>query len=470
MDEHNGGQGRGGFATHLGFILVAAGCSIGLGNVWRFPYITGQSGGAVFCLIYLLFLLLLGLPLVTVELAIGRASRVSATRSFQVLAPGVRRWNVIGFIALVGKYVLLSFYSVITGWLLFYAGRMLQGEMSGLSEDGVSRQFASLLASPSDQFFAMLAVLLPTCLVCYRGVSRGVERFTKPVMVGMFLLVFLLAGYALTLDGASKGLEFYLMPSLDAVSKVGFWHVVNDAMNQVFFSLSIGVGCISIFGSYIGRRHSLLKDAAVIVGLDTAVALLSGLVIFPLCFTYGVSPDCGPTLIFQTLLNLFSQMPGGRIFGTLFFIFLTIAALTTLLAVVEGIVADNIDAFGMKRGKATALTFVLLVLLGIPVILGFNLWSGFHPLGGSSGIMDLMDFLISDNLLPLGALLMVLFTVSRKGWNWKGYVEEMTADRPEGTTDLNSPRLRFLRIYYTWGLTSLIGVILVMGYISKFLL
>ncbi len=456
---------RSSFATHMGFILVAAGCSIGLGNVWRFPYITGQSGGAIFCIIYLICLILLGLPLMTIELAIGRASKQSVSTAFRVLTPGTKHWNIISLIALVGKYVLLSFYTVVTGWLLFYAGRIIQGDIIGLSHEQVNQQFGKLLASPSDQFFSMLAVLFISCLICYKGVRNGVEKITKPIMIGMFAIVTGLACYSLCMDGAGKGLSFYLQPSLESIEKVGFWTVVNNAMNQVFFSLSIGIGCISIFGSYISRKHNLLKDSAFIISLDTLVAFLSGLVIFPVCFTFGVQADAGPTLIFQTMLNLFSQMPGGQIYGALFFIFLTIAALTTLVAVVEGIVADNIDCFGTKRSSATILTFFVLLLISVPTILGFNHWSGFEPFGSGSNVMDLLDFIISNNLLPLGALFMVIFCVHKRGWNWTGYVQEMLWGRE---IDYSSKKQKFLKIYYKYGLTSLISIILIMGYIARF--
>ena len=465
MSELNKPSERVSFASHLGFILVAAGCSIGLGNVWRFPYVAGQSGGAIFCLFYLIFLIMLGLPLLTIELAIGRASRQSVSTAFRVLTPGTRRWNIISFIAVAGKYVLLSFYSVVTGWLLFYAGRIFQGDIIGMSEAEVSQQFGKLLSNPSDQFFCMLAVLFISCLICYRGVRNGVEKITKYAMLGMLALMFFLAGYAVTLDGAGEGIDFYLMPSIDNISNVGWWRAINDAMNQVFFSLSIGVGCISIFGSYIGKNHSLLKDSCLIAGLDTMVAFFAGLIIFPVCFSFGVHPDQGPTLIFQTLLKLFNRMDYGQIYGGLFFVFLTIAALTTLVTVIEGIIADNIDNFGMNRTSSTILTFFILVLAGVPTILGFNVWSGFHPLGGDSCILDFLDFILSSNLLPLGALFMVIFCISRKGWNWDGYVAEMMWGR---NVDMTSSKNRFLKFYYTYGLTFLISLILIMGYVSRF--
>jgi NSS family neurotransmitter:Na+ symporter len=465
MSELDEKTGRASFASHLGFILVAAGCSVGLGNVWRFPYVAGQSGGAIFCLFYFLFLILLGLPLMTIELAIGRASCQSVSTAFRVLTPGTRRWNIISLIAILGKYVLLSFYSVITGWLLFYAGRIFQGDIIGMSETEVSNQFGKLLSNPTDQFFCMLAVLFVSCLICYKGVRSGVEKITKPAMFGMLALMLFLVGYSFTLDGASKGIDFYLMPNLDNIAKVGWWRVINDAMNQVFFSLSIGIGCISIFGSYIGKKHSLLKDASLIAGLDTLVAFFAGLIIFPVCFSFGVQPDQGPTLIFQTLLNLFNRMANGQIFGGLFFVFLTIAALTTLITVIEGIIADNIDLFGMRRSSSAILTFFMLVLAGVPTILGFNVWADFHPLGGSSCILDFLDFILSNNLLPLGALFMVIFCISRKGWNWDGYVAEMMWGK---NVDMTSRKIRFLKFYYKYCLTFLISIILIMGYISHF--
>ncbi len=465
MSNTKEGTTRGSFASHLGFILVAAGCSIGLGNVWRFPYITGQNGGAIFCLIYLLCLILLGLPLMTVELAIGRASRQSVSTAFKVLAPNVRRWNFISLISLVGKYVLLSFYGVITGWLLYYTVKIIQGDIVGLAPEQVSAQFGSLLGNPIDQFICLIVVLLISGLLCFKGISKGVERATKPAMLGMFLIVGFLAVYSLTMDGSSKGLDFYLKPNLESIQKVGFWTVVNNAMNQVFFSLSIGIGSISIFGSYIGKQHSIVKDSVSIISLDTLVAFLAGLIIFPVCFTYGVNADAGPTLIFQTMLNLFSQMPNGQLFGALFFAFLTIAALTTLVAVFEGIVADNIDYFEAKRSSSAIITFFALTLLSVPTILGFNSWSSFQPLGENTCIMDLMDFLISNNLLPLGALLMVVFCVSKYGWNWTGYIQEVLWGKK---VDDNSKLMRFLKFYYKYCLTLIIGVIIVMGYVSKF--
>ncbi|MBR1924045.1 MAG: sodium-dependent transporter [Ruminobacter sp.] len=454
---------RGVFASRLGFLLVAAGCAVGLGNVWRFPFITGQCGGAIFVLIYIVFLFLLGIPILTVELAIGRSSGCSVVKAFTSISPNFRRWGVIPVISMFGLYMLMSYYSVIAGWLVYYFVQVAEGSTIGLSQTEIGAKFNSLQADPYIQLAYVFMVIATVCFICYRGLQNGVEKITKYCMVGMFLIMIVMAVNSLTLEGASAGMSFYLKPDLEAVEKVGWFNVILNAMTQVFFSLSVGIGSILIFGSYISKKHSLIKESSIIAILDTIVALLAGVIIFPACYTYGIKPDVGPTLVFQTMIQMFNQMPNGRIWGSVFFLFLSIAALTTVVAVIEGIIAGCMELFNWSRHKSAMVNFVVIPLLSVPVILGFNQWSGFTPLGSGSNILDLCDFIVTNNVLPIGALLMVMFCGSKTGWGWNGYVNEVNSG-----SGIKLPGAEFARIYYKYFVVSIIIVLLLTGYYGKF--
>lgn len=459
MDTNN----RASFGSRLGFILVTAGCAVGLGNVWRFPFITGQSGGAIFVLLYLLFLVLLGIPILTVELSIGRASRNSAAKAFGILAPKHKGWKVLSYLCMAGLYLLMSYYCVVTGWLMFYGGRMIQGDILGQSTQHIESYFGKLLTNPIDQIFCSIAVLFIVCLICYRGVKEGVERFIKPAMIGMLIIMVFLAGYSMSLDKASGGIEFFLKPDLQKAREVGWVTVISNAMTQVFFTLSAGIGSILIFGSYIKKSHSLVKEAVIITIIDTIVAFLAGLIIFPACFNYDVNVNAGPGLIFNTMPLVFNQMPGGHIVGCCFFLFLFIAALTTVIAVVEAIVAGCMELFGWTRHTSAIINFIVIVLLSVPVVLGYNILSDVHLLGGESTILDFLDFIVSNNMLPIGALLMIGFCVYKFGWGWKNYISEVNTGHglkfPEGPIAHN---------YYKIILPIMIIIILVVGYYGIF--
>lgn len=453
---------HGSFGSRLGFILVTAGCAVGLGNVWRFPYVVGQSGGALFVLIYLVFLLALGVPVVTIELAIGRAARKTAARAFSTLVPG-KKWSVISWLCLLGLYGLMSFYCVVTGWLMFYAGRVVQGEVLSQSTNQISAFFGKLLSSPKDQIACSVAVLFVVCLICYRGVKEGVERFVKPAMTGMLILMVVLAGYSMSLDNASGGIEFFLKPDLEKAEQAGYLNVISNAMTQVFFTLSTGIGAILIFGSYTSRKHSLLKESLIITLIDTIVALLAGFIIFPACFNFGVNAGEGPGLIFITMPHVFAQMPGGMIVGSCFFIFLFIAAMTTVIAVVEALVAGCMELFGWSRHVSAMFNFVFVTALSVPVALGYNVWSGVHPLGGESTILDGLDFLVSKNLLPIGSLAMIAFCVLKSGWGWERFIGEVNTG-----TGIKLSQGKVVKNYFRFVLPAMILFIFIMGYYGMF--
>ena len=454
------------FSSRLGFLLISAGCAIGLGNVWRFPYITGQYGGGAFVLIYLIFLVLLGLPVMVMEFSVGRASQKGLARSFHVLEPKGSKWHVYSWFGLAGNYLLMMFYTVIAGWLLLYCFKMAHGDFVGLDASGVTNEFGALMGQPVVMTICMAIVVIACMGVCSLGLQNGVEKITKFMMICLLAVLVVLVVRSLTLPGAAEGLKFYLMPDLNNLMYDGngnfvLGQAIYAAMGQAFFTFSLGIGALAIFGSYIGKEHRLASEAVRIGVLDTFVALMSGLIIFPACFSFGVSPDSGPNLIFVTLPNIFNEMPFGRLWGTLFFVFLTFAALSTVIAVFENIITFGMDRWGWSRGKAVAINLVGVLLLSMPCILGFNLWSGVQPLGPGSSIMDLEDFLISDNLLPLGSLVYLLFCVSRKGWGWKNFMQE--ANTGSG--------LRFpekVRLYVTWILPFIMVLIFIVGYWNRF--
>ena len=453
------------FSSRLGFILISAGCAIGLGNVWRFPYIVGQYGGAAFVLIYLLFLLILGLPIMVMEFSVGRASQKSAALSFNLLEPKGTKWHFYRWGAMAGNYLLMMFYTTVGGWMLSYVVRMLKGEFVGLTPTEVGGVFDGLLADPVGLVFWMVVVVLLGFFVCSLGLQKGVERITKVMMTCLLLIMLALAVRSITLPGASEGLRFYLVPNFhnlmyDANGKFILFQAIYAAMGQAFFTLSLGIGAMAIFGSYIGKDHTLTGEAINIGILDTFVALVAGLIIFPACFAFGVSPGEGPALVFVTLPNVFNQMPGGRLWGALFFLFLFCAALSTIIAVFENILSFASDLWGWGRKKAIAVNLVAILVLSLPCILGYNLWKSFSPLG--MDIQTWEDFLVSNNLLPLGSLVYLLFCVSRKGWGWEAFLDE--ADQGRGA---KFPR--WARPYLTYVLPAIVLLIFVMGYYQTFL-
>ena len=448
-------------ASRLGFLLLSAGCAIGLGNVWRFPFITGKYGGAVFLAAYLLFLLFMGLPILIMEFSVGRASRRNMSKAFSVLEPAGTKWHWFGWFSPVGSYILMMFYMPVAGWMLYYMFASITGGLA-VPVDKVPEVFTGMLANPWLMTFWTVVVSLSCFYICSIGLQKGVERVVKFMMAGLLLIMVALAVHAVTLPGAVEGLKFYLVPDFQRAWDAGIFSLINDAMNQAFFTLSIGIGSMCIFGSYLNKNNTLTKESAFIVSLDTFVALTAGLIIFPACFAFGVTPNAGPGLIFITLPNVFNAMPYGQVWGTLFFIFMSAAALTTVIAVLENIISFFMDNYGWERRKSVLVNAVLLTLLTLPCILGFNEWSWIQPLGEGSCILDLEDFIISNNLLPIGSLIYCLFCCSRYGWGWDNFIAE--ADEGEG---LKFPKA--LRFYLTKILPVVMIIILVQGYIQKFM-
>lgn len=449
------------FSSRLGFILISAGCAVGLGNVWRFPYITGQYGGAAFVLVYLIFLVLLGLPIMVMEFAVGRASQKSAARSFHVLEPAGTKWHLQGYACMAGNYLLMMFYTTVGGWMAAYIFKTLTGEFKGLDSDGVAAVFNDMLARPGYMTFWMVLVVLLSFFICSLGLQKGVERITKAMMSCFFLILLILCIRSVTLPGASEGLRFYLIPDFTRFTENGVGNTIFAAMGQAFFTLSLGIGAMAIFGSYIGKDHTLTGETINICLLDTLVAFLAGLIIFPSCFAFGVDPGQGPGLVFITLPNIFNQMVGGRIFGVLFFVFMTFAAQSTIIAVFENIISFSMDLFGTSRKKTVLINGIAIILLSLPCVFGFNIWSGFQPMGAGSTIQDLEDFIVSNNLLPLGSMVYLLFCTSRYGWGWKNFLAE--ADTGKG---VKFPA--WARVYVSYILPLIVLFIFIMGYYQKF--
>ena len=449
------------FSSRLGFILISAGCAVGLGNVWRFPYITGQYGGAAFVLVYLIFLVLLGLPIMVMEFAVGRASQKSAARSFHVLEPAGTKWHLQGYACMAGNYLLMMFYTTVGGWMAAYTFKTLTGEFKGLDSDGVAAVFNDMLARPGYMTFWMVLVVLLSFFICSLGLQKGVERITKAMMSCLFLILLILCIRSVTLPGASEGLRFYLIPDFTRFTENGVGNTIFAAMGQAFFTLSLGIGAMAIFGSYIGKDHTLTGETINICLLDTLVAFLAGLIIFPSCFAFGVDPGQGPGLVFITLPNIFNQMVGGRIFGVLFFVFMTFAAQSTIIAVFENIISFSMDLFGTSRKKTVLINGIAIILLSLPCVFGFNIWSDFQPLGAGSTIQDLEDFIVSNNLLPLGSMVYLLFCTSRYGWGWKNFLAE--ADTGKG---VKFPA--WARVYVSYILPLIVLFIFIMGYYQKF--
>lgn len=446
--------------SRLGFIFLSAGCAIGLGNVWRFPFIVGQYGGALFVLIYLVFLVILGLPIMTAEFTVGRGSQRSIATSFQALEPKGSKWHLYSWFGMAGNYLLMMFYTTISGWILFYLFYMMKGDFEGLSPEAVGAFFGAHTGSAAKCLLGMVIVCFIGFGVCALGLRKGVEKITKIMMSCLLVVMIALAIRSVTLPGAGEGLRFYLLPSLDGIKEHGVWTVVYNAMGQAFFTLSLGIGSMAIFGSYIGKERRLTGESVNVVVLDTFVAITAGLIIFPACFAYGVNPGAGPGLVFVTLPNIFASMPLSRLWGSLFFLFMSFAALSTVVAVFENILAFAMDKFGWSRKKAVLVNLVAVIALSVPCALGFNLWSGVTPLGG---ILDLEDFIVSNNLLPLGSLVYLLFCISKRGWGWENFLKE--CDSGKG---LRFPRR--IKPYLTYVLPLVVLVVFVFGYVEKFFL
>lgn len=444
--------------SRLGFILLSAGCAIGIGNVWKFPYMVGQYGGGAFVLIYLFFLVILGIPVMTMEFAMGRAGQRSPARLYQQLEPKGSKWHLHGYVAMAGNYILMMFYTSVAGWMLDYFVRTAGGQFVGADTDGVAAQFSQMLGDPLRMTLFMCIIVVVGFLVCSFSLQKGLERITKWMMVALLVIMVVLAINSVCTAGGSQGLRFYLVPDLARMKKVGIGNVVAGAMNQAFFTLSLGIGAMAIFGSYIGKERALMGESARVAALDTLVALCSGLIIFPACFAYGVQPDSGPSLIFITLPNIFNHMPLGRVWGSLFFVFMSFAAFSTVLGVFENIVSCTMDLSGWSRKKACLFNGILMLLLSMPCVLGFNVLSKFQPLGPGTGVLDLEDFVVSNLLLPLGSLIFIFFCTSRYGWGWKNFTKEANAGKGLKVQ-------RWMRGYMCYVLPVLVAVILVLGLI-----
>lgn len=451
------------FGSRLGFILVSAGCAVGLGNVWKFPYICGQNGGALFILIYLGFLVMLGFPILVSEFAVGRGSAKGFGGCYETLEKPGTKWHHFKWFDFAGNYILMMFYTMVGGWMLYYAYRMATGQLAGMNPDEVADAFGGMLASPGTLTGWMLAAVFISFAVVVIGLQKGVEKITKVMMSMLIVLILVLAAHSLMLDNASKGISFYLVPSLDAVHERGLGPVIFDAMTHAFFTLSVGIGSMEIFGSYLSKERTIAGEAKNVIVLDTFVALMAGFIIIPACFAYGVEPDAGPSLLFITLPNVFNQMVGGRIWGTAFFVFMSFAALSTIIAVYENIVSFYMDYLGWSRKKSVALNIVLISVLSMPCVLGFNVLSGIQPMGAGSGIMDLEDFLVSYNLLPLGSMVFVLFSVRKNGWGWENFIAEVNTG-----AGMKLTKSAVLKFYMTYILPAIIIVVYLKGYYDTF--
>ena len=452
------------FQSRLGFLLVSAGCAIGIGNVWKFPYVAGQNGGGVFVLFYLLFLVLMGAPVLTMELAVGRASGKSAVLGYKALERPGSKWHIHGWFCLLGCYLLMMYYTTVSGWMLGYFFKFASGTFSGMACEAVDGVFGAMLASPGEMALWMAVTVLAGFLVCSFGLQKGLERITKVMMLGLLGLIVLLAVHSLLLPGAAEGTKFYLLPDFQRAREAGLGQVVTAAMNQAFFTLSLGIAAMEIFGSYMSKDHTLPGEAVRICCLDTFVALMAGLIIFPACFSFGVEPDAGPSLIFITLPKVFVNMAGGRLWGTLFFLFMTFASFSTVIAVFENLLASCIDNFGWSRKKAVLLNCAFVLIASLPCVLGYNLWyfEATLPNGAVGQVLDIEDFLVSNLLLPLGSLIYLLFCVTPWGWNYDSYLAEANTGRGLKLPSRGLPK-RLMQFYLCVVLPILILVILLQG-------
>ena len=447
--------------SRLGFILISAGCAIGIGNVWKFAYMAGQGGGGFFVLLYLLFLVMLGIPIMSMEFAVGRASQKSPAQAYKALEKAGQKWHIHGYIALIGNYLLMMFYTTVAGWMLYYFYLTSTGKFVGLNTDGVANVFSEMLQKPVTMTICMLIIVVVGFFICSIGLQNGLEKVTKVMMVALLAIMVILAINSFFMKGAKEGLSFYLIPSIERAKAAGIGNTAVGAMNQAFFTLSIGIGAMAIFGSYIGKDRSLLGESITIAALDTFVAITSGLIIFPACFTFGVDQTQGPSLVFITLPNIFNNIPFGRVWGSLFFVFMTFAAFSTVLAVFENIVSCCMELTGFSRKKSSIVNMILVALLSMPCVLGFNLWS-FDWLGVFGGsFLDFEDFLVSNIWLPLGSLIYLLFCTSKFGWGWKNYKEE--ANTGKGIKIHN-----WMRVYLTYILPLIVLFIFAFGIYDKF--
>ena len=447
--------------SRLGFILISAGCAIGIGNVWKFPYMAGQGGGGAFVLFYLIFLLILGLPIMTMEFAVGRASQKSPVKAYYALEKPGQKWHIHGYITLIGCYLLMMFYTTVAGWMLHYFYLTATGQFTGLDSKAVSDQFNTMLSQPLVMGFWMVVVVIAGILVCSIGLQNGLEKVTKVMMISLLLIMIVLAINSFFMDGAKEGLKFYLVPDFGRMKEIGITKTLTGAMNQAFFTLSLGIGAMAIFGSYIGKERSLLGESLNIALLDTFVAITSGLIIFPACFTFNVDQTSGPGLIFITLPNIFNHIPMGRLWGSLFFVFMSFAAFSTILAVFENIISCGMELTGWSRKKSSFINAIAIILLSIPCVLGYNLWSwdGFAVFGGA--VLDFEDFLVSNLFLPLGSLVYLLFCTSKYGWGWKNFITE--ANTGKGLKMQN-----WMRGYITYILPLIVLFIFFFGLYDKF--
>lgn len=446
------------FKSRLGFLLVSAGCAIGIGNVWRFPYVTGQNGGGIFVLFYLIFLVIMGLPVLTMELAVGRASRKSAVLGYKALEKKGSKWHIHGWVAIFGCCMLMMYYTTVSGWMVTYFFKFLTGSFkSGMTTEDTAQAFSNLLGDPKQMAFWMILTVVVGFLVCSRGLQNGLEKISKFMMTALLLLIVVLAVHSLTLSNAAEGVKFYLVPNTEAVAAVGLKNVITSAMNQAFFTLSLGVAAMEIFGSYMGKDHTLAGEGVRICALDTFVAIMAGLIIFPACFSYNVEVNAGPSLIFITLPNVFINMSGGRIWGSLFFLFMTFASFSTVIAVFENIMSFCMDMFGWSRNKAALINCIVILIASLPCVLGYNVWSNLHLIGGRD-VLDSEDFIVSNLLLPIGSLIYLLFCVTKWGWGFEKYCEE--ANTGDGIKISKK-----LKPYFQFILPILIVFILVQGLI-----
>ncbi len=446
------------FKSRLGFLLVSAGCAIGIGNVWRFPYVTGQNGGGIFVLFYLIFLVIMGLPVLTMELAVGRASRKSAVLGYKALEKKGSKWHIHGWVAIFGCCMLMMYYTTVSGWMVTYFFKFLIGSFkSGMTTEDTAQVFSNLLGDPKQMAFWMILTVVVGFLVCSRGLQNGLEKISKFMMTALLLLIVVLAVHSLTLSNAAEGVKFYLVPNTEAVAAVGLKNVITAAMNQAFFTLSLGVAAMEIFGSYMGKDHTLAGEGVRICALDTFVAIMAGLIIFPACFSYNVEVNAGPSLIFITLPNVFINMSGGRIWGSLFFLFMTFASFSTVIAVFENIMSFCMDMFGWSRNKAALINCIVILIASLPCVLGYNVWSNLHLIG-ERDVLDSEDFIVSNLLLPIGSLIYLLFCVTKWGWGFEKYCEE--ANTGDGIKISKK-----LKPYFQFILPILIVFILIQGLI-----
>lgn len=415
------------FGSRLGFILISAGCAIGIGNVWRFPYVAGNNGGGIFVLLYMLFLLLFGIPILAMELSVGRASKCSIIRAYNKLEKPGSKWHIHGYLGMLGNYMLMFFYTTVSGWMLGYFIKYVTGSINETTDS--KQLFADVTASPLTMFIWMAVIVIIAIVVCSMGLQNGVEKVTKYMMLALLALIVILAVHSLTLSGASRGMKYFLVPDMDRIRETGFANIVIEAMRQAFFTLSIGMGSMMIFGSYIGKERALTGESIQITILDTFVAIMSGVIIFPACMSYNIPTDSGPSLIFVTLPKVFEHMPGGRFWGAMFFLFMTFSALSTVIAVLENILACNMEAFSWNRKKACLINLFVIIVMSIPCILGFNVLSGFTPFGAGSNVLDLEDFIVSSIILPVGSLIILLFCTSKWGWGFDNFMEEVNTGK-----------------------------------------